>query len=109
MKYMDIGCKVNCWECTRNCEKKDLIMLSIILCDSPDISVTAIYKDIPITLNSKNILNFFYFSIIDFLKPIAGMLINQAKNPKEVHEDLKELAVSFYVARLKMIETTSKT
>lgn len=108
MKYMDIGCNINCWECTRNCEKKDLMVLSIILCNSPNISVTAIYKDKSIILNSKNILNFFYFSIIDFLKPIACLLINQAKNPKEVHEDLKELAVSFYVARLKMIETTFK-
>ena len=109
MKYMDIGCNVKCWECTRNCERKELMVLSIILPDTPDISVVAFYKDKSITLNSKNILNFFYFSIIDFLKPIAGMLINQGKNPKEVHEDVMELSVSFYVARLKMLEVSKET
>ena len=44
MKYMDIGCNINCWECTRNCDKKDLMALSVILPDSPELYVSVIYK-----------------------------------------------------------------
>lgn len=109
MKYMDIGCNVKCWECTRNCERKELMVLSIILLDIPEISAVVIYEDTAITLDSKNILDFFYFSIINYLKPIAGMLINQGKDSKKVIEDVMELSVSFYVARLKMIEISKET
>lgn len=109
MKYMDIGCNVNCWECTRNCSKKQIMMFSIVLIDLPGVSVVISYKNKEIILNSKNALDFFYFYVIDSLKPQSGLLINQGKNPKEVHEDLMELSVSFYVARLKFIEKLQET
>ena len=109
MKYMDIGCNINCWECTRVCSKKDLLVLSIILPDAPELVISAIYKDEEFTLDSENIFNFFCFEIIDSLKPMAGMLIAQGKDPKEIHQDLMELAVSFFVARQKAIEMTSES
>lgn len=108
MKYMDIGCDVRCWECTRDCNKKDLLFLSVILPDSPELAVSAIYKGKEIILHSENILNFFYFAIIDSLKPMAGKLLAQGKEFEIVQQDLMELAVSFYVARLKTIESISE-
>ena len=92
MKYMDIGCKVNCWECEREeCNLRDLMFFSILSDNS-----------IPLLPESD-----FYLAIIDFLKPQAGLLISQGKDPKIVHQDLMELAVSFYVARLEIINFLS--
>lgn len=106
MKYMDIGCNVNCWECQRQCDRKEIMTLSITLLNNPNLFATLAYKGNLIQLDSTNALSFFYFSTIDSLKPLAGFLITEGKNPKIVNEDLKELAVSFYIARLKMIEKT---
>lgn len=105
MKYMDIGCNIKCWECPRSCSIKDLLALSIILLDIPEISIFATYKNNDIMLDSKNILNFFYFTILDFLKSQAGLLISEGKDFSEVQKDIMELAVAFYVARLKAIES----
>lgn len=87
MKYMDVGCNINCWECTRNCEIKEVMKISLIN---------------PILEKA------FYYSIIQFLKPQAGLLITQGKNPDDVTEDMKILSVSFFVARKKLAETLHK-
>ena len=90
MQYMDIGCKVNCWECEREqCSLRTLMVFSIISSD----------VNIPLVTEEE-----FYSEIIGFLKPQAGLLITQGKDPKIVHQELMELAVSFYVARLKVID-----
>lgn len=87
MKYMDIGCKVNCWECTQNCYLKSIMELSLILPDFEDV---------------------FNYEVLESLKPQAGLLIAQGINIIDVNEDLKILAVSFFVARLKMSENFKK-
>lgn len=104
MKHIDIGCKVNCWECTRACEKKGIIAISVAVCEVPGLSVVASYKGNLIQINQSNAEDFFNTYILDYLKPIAGQLIAQGKNPEEIQQDVKELAVAFYVVRLKMIE-----
>ena len=83
MKYMDIGCNINCWKCDKRCDLKTLLMCSIYL---PSFEQPA------------------YAEIIEKLKAQAGLLIVQGANPKELNEELKIVAVSFYVARLKMKE-----
>lgn len=87
MKYMDIGCKINCWRCERDCEIKHLMEYS---------TINPIFEQ------------FFYYSIIEFLKPQAGLLITRGINPAAVNEEVKILAVSFYVARKKFIESLRK-
>ena len=42
---------------------------------------------------------------MEILKPMAGMVIGRGINPSIIQEELKETAVAFYVARLRMIET----
>lgn len=83
MKYINIGCKINCWECKRNCEIKSLLEFSIYI---PDIE------------------QIIYFNIIETLKAMAGQFIIKGIPIKELDEELKIAAVSFYVARLKLKE-----
>ena len=83
MKYMGIGCNINCWECKKKCEIKELLELSI---HHPFIEQPT------------------YAAIMESLKAQAGLLIVQGKNPKIIDEELQITAVSFYVARLKMKE-----
>ena len=99
MKYIDIGCPVNCWECTRSCEYKKLMIITNAVCESPQLSVSSSYM-----INNGNGLRFFNYCIIEAIKLSARQLIEQGKNPIEVQQDVIELAVSFYVARLKMLE-----
>ena len=87
MKYMDIGCIINCWKCKQDCPIRDVMILS---CKVPFLE------------------ELFYAMVIDSLKPMAGQLIAQGKNSQYVHEDLKLLAVSFYVARKKVMESLTK-
>lgn len=84
MEFMDIGCNVNCWECTQECPNKYLLELSIT------------YPFLE---------NFFYCEILDLLNDLADLLISQGKNPEIVYNDLKILAVSFYVSRLKIVDS----
>lgn len=104
MKYIDIGCEINCWECKRACERKGIMVASIAVCENPELSIVVSYKNTLVTINKDNALDFFNYCILDFLKPIAGQLIAQGKNPDEVNQDVKELAVGFHVARLEMLK-----
>lgn len=84
MKYIDVGCNINCWECNKeDCEKKELMMLSIYI---PDIEQV------------------FYSSIMESLKAMAGRLLINGIPMNLLDEEVKITAVSFYVARLKLKE-----
>lgn len=83
MKYLDVGCRINCWECNEDCNIKKLIKLSI---------------------SNNSIEKVYYSCIIDALKIVAGIELTKGKDFEIIQEDFKEIAVSFYVARLKFIE-----
>lgn len=83
MKYMNIGCNIKCWECNKRCELKTILKISIY---------------------QPSTTNLVYKEIIEKLKAQAGLLILQEVNTKDLDEEIKILAVSFYVSRLKLIE-----
>lgn len=83
MKYLDIGCNINCWECGKNCDYKKLLEYSIYI---PFIE--------PIV----------YSEILEHLKAQAGLLILNGIRKEDLDEEIKILSVSFYVAKLKMKE-----
>ena len=83
MKYMDIGCKINCWECEKRCDYKTILKISIHL---PFME------------------QYVYSEIMEKLKAQAGLLILKGISKQELDEEVKILAVSFYVARLKLKE-----
>lgn len=83
MKYIDVGCNINCWECKEDCEAKKLLELSIYV---PDIEQTL------------------YSGILEYLKAQAGLFIVKGVPLKELDEEVKITSVSFYVARLKLKE-----
>jgi len=87
MRYMDIGCNVDCCKCSKQCELKSLM----------ETSIRFPYME-PV----------FYSIVMQYLKAQAGQLIVQGKNFAQVDEDVKELAVSFYVARQIMGEQLYK-
>ena len=54
MKYMDVGCNINCWECNEKCDFKEILQISIYL---------------PITEQ------YVYSEIMEILKAQAGQLL----------------------------------
>ena len=105
MKYLDLGCDIKCWECSRECNIKDVMKCSVLLLDVPEYEVELEFQQNKFLLNSENAENFFNYFIMEILKPTAGMIIGMGVDPNIVQQELKETAVAFYVARLKMIET----
>lgn len=83
MKYMDVGCNINCWECNKKCDLKEILQISIYL---------------PITEQ------YVYSEIMEKLKAQAGQLLLLGISKEVLDEEIKVLAVSFYVARLKLKE-----
>lgn len=83
MKYLDVGCNINCWECDKKCDYKKLLEYSIYI---PSIE--------PIV----------YSEILERLKAQAGLLILNGVKKEDLDEEIKILSVSFYVAKLKMKE-----
>lgn len=83
MKYIDVGCNINCWECKKDCAVKNFMELSIYI---PDIEPAL------------------YSSILESLKAQAGLFIVKGVPLSELDEEVKITAVSFYVARLKIKE-----
>lgn len=83
MKYMDIGCNINCWECNEKCDFKEVLEISIYL---------------PL------LEQFVYSEIMEKLKAQAGQLLLSGISKEVLDEEIKILAVSFYVARLKLKE-----
>lgn len=83
MKYMDIGCSINCWECNEKCDFKEVLEISIYL---------------PL------LEQFVYSEIMEKLKAQAGQLLLSGISKEVLDEEIKILAVSFYVARLKLKE-----
>lgn len=105
MKYFNLGCNNKCWECSRNCNIKDIMMCSIWPLYTTEYEVGIVFQEKEIYLNSENAEQFFNYFIMETLKPIAGMMISSGIDFNVVQQELKETAVAFYVARLKMIET----
>lgn len=83
MKYMDIGCNVNCWKCNEKCGFKEILQISIYL--------PLLEQDV-------------YSEIIEKLNAQAGQLWLSGISKEVLDEEIKILAVSFYVARLKLKE-----
>ena len=83
MKYMDVGCNINCCECNEKCDFKEILQISIYL---------------PITEQ------YVYSEIMEILKAQAGQLLLSGISKEVLDEEIKVLAVSFYVARLKLKE-----
>lgn len=83
MKYVGIGCKINCWECNKVCPIKSIIKES---------------------LHNSIAERFFYVSVMQSLKASAGYSIAMGADVNIVNQEVKESAVCFYVARLKMLE-----
>ena len=83
MKYMDIGCNINCWECNEKCELKEILLFSI-------------YSPIA--------EQYVYSEIMEMLHAQAGQLFLSGISIEALNEEIKVLAVSFYVARLKLKE-----
>lgn len=83
MKYMDVGCNINCWECNEKCELKEILQISI---------------------NLPFIEQYVYSEIMEKLKAQAGQLLISGISKQVLDEEIKILAVSFYVARLKLKE-----
>ena len=83
MKYMDVGCNINCWECNKKCDFKEILQISIYL---------------PITEQ------YVYSEIMEILKAQAGQLLLSGISKEVLDEEIKILSVSFYVARLKLKE-----
>ena len=83
MKYMDVGCNINCWECYKKCDLKEILQISIYL---------------PITEQ------YVYSEFMEILKAQAGQLLLSGISKEVLDEEIKVLAVSFYVARLKLKE-----
>ena len=83
MKYMDFGCNINCWECNEKCGFKEILQISIYL---PFIE------------------QYVYSEIMEKLKAQAGQLYLSGISIEVLNEEIKVLAVSFYVARLKLKE-----
>ena len=105
MKYFNLGCNIKCWECSRNCDIKDIMMCSIWPLYIPEHEVGVEFQQKEIYLNSENVEQFFNYCIMETLKPIAGIIISSGTAFDIVQQELEETAVAFYVARLKMIET----
>lgn len=108
MKYLDFGCNIKCWECSQECSIKDVMHCSIWLLDVPEYELGFEFQKNEFWLNFENVEKFFNYFIMEILKPMAGMVIGRGVNPSIIQEELKETAVAFYVARLRMIETQEK-
>lgn len=108
MKYLDFGCNIKCWECSQECSIKDVMQCSIWLLDVPEYELGSEFQKNEFWLNFENVEKFFNYFIMEILKPMAGMVIGRGVNPSIIQEELKETAVAFYVARLRMIETQEK-
>lgn len=86
-KYFNIACNINCWECKEYCPIRDLMIAS--------------YRN-PLIEEA------LYFSIIKTLNEKADIFITIGMDPEAINEEVKFLAVSFYVARLKLFEELQK-
>ena len=105
MKYLNLGCNINCYECSRECQFKKLMEDTVVLLNDPDSIMVVQFQEKTHYINYKNVEEFFNFYVMENLKPNAGRLIANGVDLKAVQEELKEIAVSLFVARKKYIET----
>ena len=105
MRYLDLGCNMNCWECSQECSIKEIMKISVLLLDIPMYEIGIEFQQNEFWVNSENVEKFFNYFVLKSLEPIAGMIISKGIDPNVVQQEFKETAVALYVARLKMIET----
>ena len=105
MKYIDLGCNIKCWECSRDCSIKEIMQYSIHLLNVPEYNIEVEFQQKKFYSNSENAEKFFYYYVIETLKAIGGMIISTGIDPKVVQQEVTETSVALYVARQKMIET----
>lgn len=108
MKYLDLGCNIDCWKCTRECQFKKIMEDTVVLLNDPDSIMIVQFQGKTHCINYKNVEKFFDFYVMETLKPNAGRLIANGVDFNAVQEELKKIAVSLYVARKKYIETRVK-
>lgn len=108
MKYLDLGCNIDCWKCTRECRLKELMEKVLFLLDTPECTIEVEFQKKKYYLNYNNAEKFFDYYVMETLKPNAGIIISKGIDPKVVQEELKYLAVSLFVAKKKYIETHRK-
>ena len=83
MRYINFGCDINCPDCNKKCNIKDSMLAS---------------------LNNPMLEQIFYISIMDYIKAHAGYYITRGFSYAAIQEDVKYAAVSFYVARLRLMK-----
>ena len=79
---LKFDCNIRCWECNRECEKKQL------------------FEKLPEPIFNK--------IIMDSLKAGGGILITQGVSRQKVDEEIKKMAVTLSISRKKYLQKQKK-
>ena len=104
MRYIELGCNVNCWECNEKCSIKDTMENTIRLIKNPLLESNVVFQGKNYVIDFKNAEQFFYFMITQMLKTDAGNLMAQGVSPDILIQEVQEDSIAFYVAYHKMLE-----